>query len=338
MNKSILYYLLIFFAAGLHACSGSDSDNSAGEPNILHKPPFAAVTDSIRDSPKNAALYLRRAGLLAQTNNYDLASLDYKKSWELQPLEQTGQEWVACLAVLGRHDDKIKLLQDCIVKFPGSKDFPRLLGETWAESGKTSQALALYNQLLQKDSLDFETWYEKGLLLEELKDTAHAVQALQHAVALQPVNTYALELAHLYAESNNPLALSICDAIMANDVQKALPDPFFIKGIYFSNIRKYDAAVIQFDSCIKRDWKFTDAYIEKGIAFFKQKNYDEALNTFRLGATVSNTSPDAYYWIGRCYEAIKKKEDAMLNYERAVALDKNFSEAREALKRVRSAN
>ena len=211
------------------------------------------------------------------------------------------------------------------------------MGEAMAETGKQKEALTLYNELLQKDSLDFETWYEKGLLLEELKDTAHAIQALQKALSLQPVNTYALELAHLYAESNNALALTICDDVIANDEFRVLPDPFFIKGIYYSNTKKYDDAVIQFDSCIKRDWKFTEAYVEKGIAFFKQKNYDEALNTFRLGATVSNTDPDAYYWIGRCYEAIKKNDDAILNYERAVALDKNFSEAREALQRVRSA-
>jgi len=338
MNKSILYYLAIYLTAGLNACTGGGSSPAASESNILHKPPFAGVTDSIRDLPKDATLYLRRAELLSRTDNYELASLDYKKSWELNPSEQSGQGWIACLSVLGKRDEKIKILQECILKFPASRDFPRMLGETLAEGRKTSEALTLYNDLLQKDSLDFETWYEKGLLLEQLKDTAQAVQALRNAVALQPVNTYALELAHLYAESQNPLALKLCDDIIANDFQKVLPDPFFIKGIYYSNIKKFDAAVIQFDSCIKRDWKFTDAYVEKGIAFFKQKNYDEALNTFRLGATVSNTDPDAYYWIGRCYEAIKKKDDAILNYERAVALDKNFSEAREALQRVRSGN
>ena len=94
-------------------------------------------------------------------------------------------------------------------------------------------------------------------------------------------------------------------------------------------------AIVQFDSCVQRDWKFTDAYIEKGIALFKQRNFDRALHTFQMAATVSNTSPDAYYWIGRCYEATSKKDEAILNYERALALDRNFLEAIEAIKRLK---
>jgi tetratricopeptide (TPR) repeat protein len=59
------------------------------------------------------------------------------------------------------------------------------------------------------------------------------------------------------------------------------------------------------------------------------------LSIFQLAATVSNSNPDAYYWIGRCYEISGKKEDARIYYERAAALDKNFAEARAALKRVK---
>jgi Flp pilus assembly protein TadD len=62
---------------------------------------------------------------------------------------------------------------------------------------------------------------------------------------------------------------------------------------------------------------------------------DAALKTFELAATVSNTNPDAYYWQGRCYESIGKKEDALNNYVRALALDKNFVQARQAIERLR---
>ena len=90
-----------------------------------------------------------------------------------------------------------------------------------------------------------------------------------------------------------------------------------------------------FDSCISRDWKFTEAYIEKGIALFKQKKTMMRHSIlFRIAVTVTNTDPDAYYWIGRCYEAVKKMNDAAEYYQRATELDKDFSEAKEALKRV----
>ncbi|MES1225904.1 MAG: tetratricopeptide repeat protein [Bacteroidota bacterium] len=211
----------------------------------------------------------------------------------------------------------------------------QMLGDLYVDEGKIKDALEIYENAVKKDSTDFESWYEKGMLLAKMRDTSSAIGALKQAYKLQPVNTYALELAHLYAETNNSEAIHLCDEVISKDSAKELIDPFFIKGIYFSNTKQYDKAMIQFDSCIHRDWKFTDAYIEKGIASFKQKNYDVAINTFRMAATVSNTNPDAYYWIGRCYEAINKKDQAIEYYERAAALDKTFTEAREAVKRLK---
>jgi len=45
--------------------------------------------------------------------------------------------------------------------------------------------------------------------------------------------------------------------------------------------------------------------------------------------------PDAYYWQGRCFEAIGKREDAVDNYIRAYSLDRSFKEAKEHLDSLR---
>ncbi|WP_350340127.1 tetratricopeptide repeat protein [Paraflavitalea speifideaquila] len=54
-----------------------------------------------------------------------------------------------------------------------------------------------------------------------------------------------------------------------------------------------------------------------------------------MAATVSNTSADAYYWMGRCYEALRQPEEALQNYQRALSLDKGFDEAREGIRRLK---
>jgi tetratricopeptide (TPR) repeat protein len=317
-----LFLFTIIFAVG---CKWEDK-NKVGSTDILNKPPYAALTDSIKRFPKDAFLYFRRAELLSENNLHETANAD----------EQTGIRYASNLAILGKAGDHIRLLQTCIEQFPQQPGFKRLLGEAYVQEGKIKQAIGLYNRVLKNDSANFEAWYEKGRLLAQAKDTAGAILALQNAYSIQPVATYALELAHLYAESSNAIALRICDNVLQSDSSHELIDPFFIKGIYYSNTKKYELARMQFDSCISRDWKFTQAYIEKGIALFKQKNYDAALNTFRMAATVTSTDPDAYFWMGRCYEAVNKKHEAAEYYERAFELDKNFSEAKEALKRVSS--
>jgi len=185
--------------------------------------------------------------------------------------------------------------------------------------------------MISKDSLDPETYFEKAMLLETLKDTVRAINALQKAYSVQGVDTYGLELAHLYAEQKNSRALEICDYILKHDSTRILIDPFFIKGIYYANVKQYPKAIMQFDSCILRDWKTTDAYLEKGRAYFQMKNFNAAIKTFNMAITVTSTDPDAYYWLGRCYEAQNRKMDAINSYRKAISLDKNFTEARQRL-------
>jgi tetratricopeptide (TPR) repeat protein len=54
-----------------------------------------------------------------------------------------------------------------------------------------------------------------------------------------------------------------------------------------------------------------------------------------MAATVANANPDAWYWMGRCYEVLGKKDLALVNYQRALAIDKKFEEAKEGIDRVK---
>ena len=329
-SNIILLSVLFFLVSGCHEAEKKGPENEA----VLNRPQFAALTDSIKRFPDNAELYFRRAERLSQSNLTDIATADYEKSWGLKPDVLTGMHYASNLGINSQLDEEIQLLLDCIKKFPAENGFKRLLGETYIDAGRTKEALGIYDEAIKTDSLNFEAWYEKGRLLEQIRDTVGAILAFKKAYTLQPIPMYAMELAHVYAESKNPLAVQICDRVLQYDSAHELTDPFFIKGIYYSNTKQYKPAAIQFDSCIKRDWKFTEAYIEKGIAFFKQNEYDTALSTFRMAATVSNTEPDSYFWIGRCLEAKNNKPMAAEYYQRAVELDRNFVEAKEALKRV----
>ena len=78
-----------------------------------------------------------------------------------------------------------------------------------------------------------------------------------------------------------------------------------------------------------------DAHIEKGITYFQQQQYRDALKTFETAALVSNVNADAYYWQGRCYEAMGDSENAVANYNRAVSLDPSFREAKERARKFK---
>jgi tetratricopeptide (TPR) repeat protein len=329
---SINFALGFFFVIGCSLFDGNSKEAKTAK--ILHSPPFESITDSIGQFPKNAHLYIQRAELLSQKDLPDLASYDYQKAWHLQPDETTALSYTASLFMTGKETQAITLLQECIKKYPQNIEFPRRLSEVYVQNGKNRAALDLFDKLVAADSNNFEALYQKGTLLAALKDTIHAIQSLERAYFLQPLQLVGVSLANLYAETKNKRALELCDQLISSDSSKELTDAIFIKGIYFANTHQQDEALLQFEDCINHDWKFTEAYIEKGIILFNEHNIDEALQTFTLAARVSTTDPDAYYWMGRCYENIGKKDEARNNYVRALSLDKNFKESKESLKRL----
>jgi tetratricopeptide (TPR) repeat protein len=329
-HKYPLYLLLLIVLINT-ACKNKKNDPDTPVSAVETNPFYNSLNDSIKKFPADATLYLRRAVRLTQENAHELAYDDFQKAWTLQPSIENALPFAANLAILGKHADRIRLLEKIYQLNNSNPQVRRLLAEAYAGFGKPEQALLIYNDMIAKDSLDPETLYEKALLLEQLKDTAQAIAALQKAYSMQSVDTYGLELAHLYAEQKNPKALEICNSILRKDSAFMLIDPFFIKGIYFANTKLYPKAIAQFDSCILRDWKTTDAYLEKGRAYFHMGNFNEALKTFNMAITVSNTDPDAYYWLGRCYEAQHKKADAVNNYRKALSLDQDFIEAKQRM-------
>jgi tetratricopeptide (TPR) repeat protein len=311
-------------------------DKSAnGFDEILLQAPYKPISDSIAKTPADAGLLLRRAELLTQNNQHDIAYYDYKKSWEIAPAETTALLLTSNLFLTGRNKDAVELLKKCILQYPSSTEFLRRLGEAYTQNGDAAAALGLYDDLLKKDSSNFEALYEKGILYTKIKDTIAAIAVLEKAYRLQPVLQNGLALANLYAETKNAKVIALCDDLQQRDTARDFSDPVFLKGVYYSNIKEYPRAIALFDEAINRDWRFIEPYIEKGIIFFEQKNYDEALKTFQFATNISYTNADNYYWMGRCYEAIGKKEEATDYYYKALTFDKNFTEAREAINRLK---
>lgn len=331
-----LLVLLCCTAIGMIACNGSGHGRDADRAAILSHPPYALLTDSIRQHPgtDEAGLYFRRAELLSRNNQHELAAGDYSRSWDIQPDAATGARYAATLTVLGQTGKAISLLQECSRKFPANPTFPKALAELYTQSNRIQDAIGIYDNILRADTGNDDAWYEKGLLLEKKGDTPNAIAALKKAFIIEPINTYGLELAHLYAENRNPASLPICDDALRKDSSRELLDPFFIKGIYYSNTAQYRKAIVQFDSCIGRDWKFADAYLEKGIALFKQNQYQPAMQSFEMTIKVQETYSDGYFWIGRCYEATGNKDQAIAYYRQALMYDGTFTEAADRIKRL----
>ena len=229
---------------------------------------------------------------------------------------------------------KEQQLKKAVVQYPDSLLLIENLIEYYRNNGSYDTAINLTEEAIKKDSENVELWDIKGTLLYENGDTLKSIKAYETAINIYPLPEYIISLGTLYAQTRNPKALTMADALLIADKAKAAREALFIKGLYNAYTGNKQKAIIFFDSCVSIDYTYMFAYREKAIALYDMGKYDDALGVLNRAITIQNSFDEGYYWRGRCYEKLNRKQDARENYQMALLYDKNFIEAKDALERL----
>jgi tetratricopeptide (TPR) repeat protein len=292
----------------------------------------------MKKETQNDALYFRRAILLNTNDQTEPAIADFQKAWSLKK-EEKYAFGLGNLMLDKKPDSAAIFLQQALKELPNSFLLQVTLARAYSAQNKTDEALQLCNSILEKNPEQTGLLKMKAELLDKKGNTAEAISILEKAYALTPFDIELnYELALKWAENKNPKVIALCDSLIKIDTLQIHAEPYYYKGIYYTTIGDKAKAISLFDQAIQHDKFYMNAFIEKGRVFFEQKKYAEAFSVFQLANTLSNTFPDAYYWMGRCQEAVGKKEEAKLNYQRAYSLDKTYTDAKEAIDSIKIDN
>jgi tetratricopeptide (TPR) repeat protein len=327
--KLFVFSFLILLLLGCNNKSSSQYDE------ILSQPLFSSITDSIRKEPGRDDLYFRRAVLLNKNNLPEPALADFRKAWSLAK-EESYAVGVSNILLEKKPDSAIGFLNEAIKEIPNSLFLQISLARSYDALGKTDEALKVCDAMLEKEPGQVNALILKADLLEKKGDIPGMIASLEKAYSIIPFNReISNKLAYQYAETKNAKALPIADSLISKDSLDIHAEPYYIKGMYYSNINNKSKAIQLFDATIKRDHRYLNAYIEKGKILFDQKKTNDALKIFQLANTITPSFPDAWYWIGRCQEILGDKAEAKQSYEKAYELDNTFTEAKEAAEKVK---
>lgn len=225
-------------------------------------------------------------------------------------------------------------LKSAVAKYPDSLLLVHDLIEQYRNEGHYDSALAITDREILKDSGNAFLWNIKATLYFENEDTLMAIDALEHAINIYPLPEYLAALGTVYAQIRNRNAIHIADELIQINNERSTKHAFFIKGLYYNFAGKPDSAILFLDRSLQLDYTYMYAYREKAIALYELKKYEEAINVLRRAVTIQNNFDEGYYWMGKAYEKLDQKEDAILCYQNALLYDKDYIEAREALDRL----
>jgi tetratricopeptide (TPR) repeat protein len=230
-------------------------------------------------------------------------------------------------------------LRQLIVTYPDSALLKERLIQYFRDHDNYDAAIAQTDSIIKKDSTNDRWWDIKATLYSENDDTANAILCWEKASAINPQPRYLLPLGYLYADTKNPKALFISQLLSNSDSSKKNKEAMLISGIYYGKTDKQKALSF-FDEALSTSYTFMPAYREKAIVLYNMGKYNEAIKVLETALTVQTTYDEAYYWLGRCYEKLDRKEIAMDSYQHAIDMAKatgnaDYEEAIDALEKLR---
>ncbi|MEO6732165.1 MAG: tetratricopeptide repeat protein [Ferruginibacter sp.] len=227
-----------------------------------------------------------------------------------------------------------KQLRTLISQYPDSLLLRENLVQYFRDNSNYGQAIAETDSILKLDSTNTRFLEIKAVLFFENDDTLNAIKTFEKAILINAQPEYIIPLGTLYAQTKNKKALAMADTLLHAPAANYKKQAFYIRGLYYSYVGEKVKALAFFNNCLKLDYRDMPAYREKAICLYDLHKYSSAVDVLKQALTVQNTFDEGYYWLGRCYEKLDKRKEAIESYQFALQFDPNYLEAKEALDKL----
>jgi len=202
-------------------------------------------------------------------------------------------------------------------------------GDQAFHARKYIEALAYYNRAIELDLANKVAWNNKGLTLVKLRREDEALKAYKKALEIDP--DYRTASKNLKKLLERQKVVSVVDKdfkIAERDIKEG----------------RYQDAIIHYNLAIRKHPRFPAAFNNRGIAYLKLREYDNAIQSFKKALAIDpnyrpakenlektlKTKKELFkLYISKGNKAMEKKkfEEALKLYERAVVINPKSTNA-----------
>jgi tetratricopeptide (TPR) repeat protein len=243
---------------------------------------------------------------------------------------------------------------------PGSRELLRNAYNLYSQK-RVKEALTLYDQVVQTDSLNAEAWQGRGLTQALNSQHQEALESFTRALQINPSSVTALngqgaalnllrrnrEALEVFEkasilEPNNPIswngkgaaqsalgqphqALTSFDVALQFDPRMA--QAWNNKGLVLRQLRRYDQALYAFEQALKYEPAVVAYYNGKALVLYEMGRLKDAAQTYREALTLNDRYAPAWLGMGNVLYVQRKWREALESYDRALQIDRNFARA-----------
>ena len=311
-----------------------NNDNSNNATISTGNKDIDAISSKIKENPKDASLYAKRAELYFGADAYELAVADMASAMKIDSnnidyhilLSDIYMESLQSRLALQTMERAVSLNPDKISSLLKLSELQLIL-QFHNESMET------VNKILYRDHMNAEAFMLMGMNFKETGDTTKAIVAFKKAANLKSELTDAwLNVAMLKGAKNEKDAIDYFNTAIRLDSTNAAI--LHAKAHYLQTKGQADEALTIYRQIGILDPRYKDAFFNSALIYIDKDSLDKALELLNITTEISAIFPKAYFYRGYIFERKKDLESARKNYQQAASMSPTYKEAREAADRL----
>lgn len=323
--------ICILLTMGLVACQDEDNNRAEVINPETGDPAIDAVSAEIEKDSANAELYAQRGSLYYERQVHREALRDFNQAILLDST-QVGYYHTLADIYLDNNDSytALEVLKDAKRRFPD--DIPTILklADFQLITQQYMDGMKNVNQTISKDPQNAEAYYLRGMYYREMRTPGKAMESFQKAVELNSELTDAyLIMGDMMSRENEELALRFYENAELN-----APENEYVlhsKALHLHQMGRLDEAMEVYKKIHRLNPRYADAFYNGALLYLEIDSVQKAQNLLNIAIANDALYAKSYYYRGETYRMQGKREKAIADYEKALEISPNLSEAQKQL-------